>query len=137
VAPAPVVPEEVDAAFLALRYTRGLAKLGPRLLDPAFWRELNPELTVSDQPPATGATAYVNDWASTDFCQERLRTEGYFLTPPIVPASMVVRLRAAVERIVAYGLPPGCALLYDEFYRVYASVLAQSLTYAVAPVAGG
>lgn len=127
----PMVPDEVDAAFRALRYTRALDKLGPRFLDPAYWRELNPELTVSVDAPIAGVAAFANDWASTDRCQDRLREEGYYLTPPIVPMDVVMRLRTAVERIVARGLPPGCALMYDEFYQVYAGVLG-----ALAPILG-
>ncbi|MEI6246787.1 MAG: hypothetical protein WCQ64_17305, partial [Acidobacteriota bacterium] len=127
----PMVPDEVDAAFRALRYTRALDKLGPRFLDPAYWRELNPELTVSVDAPIAHVAAFSNDWASTDRCQDRLREEGYYLTPQIVPMDVVMRLRTAVERIVARGLPPGCALMYDEFYQVYAGVLG-----AVAPILG-
>lgn len=126
-----MVPEDVDAAFRAVRYTRALEKLGPRFIDPAYWRELNPELTLSSDPPAARAAAYASDWAATSMCQDRLRVEGYFLSPPIVPMDVVHRLRTAVERIVARGLPPGCALMYDEFYQVYAGVLA-----AVTPILG-
>jgi len=124
-------PDEVDAAFRALRYTRALDKLGTRLTDPAYWRELNPELTVSDVPPAARIAPYANEWAATDRCQTRLVEEGYFLSPPIIPTDLVIRLRTAVERIVARGLPPGCALMYDEFYQVYAGVVS-----AVTPILG-
>jgi hypothetical protein len=129
--PGPLAPDEVDAAFLALRYTRALDKLGPRLIDPDYWRELNPELTVSNDPPASRVTPYPTGWAASPRCHARLREEGYFLSPPIIPADLVVRLRTAVERIVARGLPPGCALMYDEFYQVYAGVLS-----AVTPILG-
>ena len=122
-ASSPLDPDEVEASFRALRYTRALDKLGPQLLDPAFWRALNPELSVSDAPPAARAMAYDGAWAASERCHQRLREEGYFLTPTIVPAAVVARLRTAVERIVAHSLPPGCALMYDEFYQVYASLL--------------
>ena len=114
--------DEVDAAFLALRYTRALNKLGTQFLDPDYWRALNPELTISDRGPGVGNTPFNNDWASSEICQRRLREEGYYLTPKIVPVDDVVKMRTAVERIVARGLPPGCAMVYDEFYRVYASL---------------
>lgn len=127
----PLAPDDVEASFRALRYTRALTKLGPQLLDPDYWRALNPELTVSSVPPATVAPPYRHDWATTDVCHQRLRQEGYVLSPPIVPPEMVARLRTAVERIVAKGLPPGCALMYDEFYQVYAGVLS-----AVTPILG-
>lgn len=125
----PLAPEDVEASFRALRYTRALTRLGPRLTDPDYWRELNPDLSVTDEPPAARAVAYERAWAASERCHQRLRTEGYVLSPPLVPIDMVLRLRTAVERIVARGLPPGCALMYDEFYQVYAGVLS-----AVTPI---
>ena len=129
--PARLAPDEVDASFIALRYTRALKKLGPRLCDPSYWRELNPELTVSDDPIADAATPYPHAWAESKQAQARLRDEGYLLSPPLVPIDLVITLRTAVQRIVARGLPPGCALMYDEFYRVYTGLMA-----AVTPILG-
>ncbi len=130
-ASSPLDPDEVEASFRALRYTRALGKLGPQLLDPAYWLELNPDLSLSDTPPAARAAAIDDEWAATERCRQRLCQEGYFVTPAIVPTPLVTRLRIAVERIVARGLPPGCALMYDEFYQLYAGLL-----HAVVPILG-
>jgi hypothetical protein len=116
----------VDTAFRAVRFMRTLDRMGPALADPDFWRQLNPDLHVSDAPFAAPLAPYDRAWASDPLFHERLGREGYFLTPPLVPETDLVKLRAAIERIVAAGLPPGCALVYDEFLRVYAN-LAPSL----------
>jgi hypothetical protein len=52
-------------------------------------------------------------------CAQQLRTDGYLSAPPIVPRAEAARLAAAVERIVAEGLPPSLAAVYDEYYNVF------------------
>lgn len=114
--------DRVEASFRALRYVRTIARHGARLRDPGFWRELNPELTVSDEPPIARARILDDRWAGDAEAQTHLRTEGFLVAPPIFDSDDCARLRAAVTRIVDAGLPPGCALVYDEIYRVITSL---------------
>ena len=114
--------DRVEASFRALRYVRTIERHGARLRDPGFWRELNPELTVSDEPPIAHARILDHRWAGDAHAHTHLRTEGFLVAPPIFDSDDCARLRTAVTRIVDAGLPPGCALVYDEIYRVITSL---------------
>jgi hypothetical protein len=124
-------PEDIDAAFRAVRFTRGLDKLGARMLDADFWRALNPKLTISDVPPAEGAEPFASAWAEAPVCRQRLLTEGFTTSPALIEPQELHRLRVGVERVVAAGLPPGCALMYDEYHRVVVRLLG-----ALSPLLG-
>lgn len=101
------------------------------MLDASFWRALNPDLTISDARPADDETPFVSAWATEPQWQQRLIEEGFVTSPPLLDSGDLERLRVGVERIVAAGLPPGCALMYDEFQSVIARLLG-----AVSPLLG-
>lgn len=115
--------EDVDALFRAVGFRRTLSRLADRIPDPAFWRALNPDLTITEQP-AAGLTPYDVPWLDGAAVRARLATEGHFVTPPIAGAEDVARLAGAIGRVVDAGFPPGFALVYDEFYQLYARLEA-------------
>jgi hypothetical protein len=113
-------PEEIDASFHAMRVRRVLERSRDRIVDPDFWRELNPEFAITDEPIASGAMPYDVRWLDAALVERRLHADGYFVTPPVVDVAEVTRLRQGIERVVAAGFPAGFAFVYDDVYRLYA-----------------
>jgi len=114
--------DQIDSAFRGLRYMRSLEKLGPRALEAETWRPLAPALTITERPPAANAAAIDDAWISGADHQRRLSEEGYLVSPVVVDLALVERVRDGVAALVAQGLPPMAALLYDEVYQIYAGI---------------
>jgi len=129
--PGRIGPEETDSAFRGFRYLRALERLGPRALDADAWRPLAPMLTITDRPPAEGATPIDGAWAASPDNHRRLNAEGYLVSPVVVDRTLLDRVRDAVTALVAQGFPPMTALIYDEIYQLYASI-----GQALAPILG-
>jgi hypothetical protein len=110
---------EIEAGFAQVKAERELQKRLDDVRDPDFWRRLNPELTISDFPLAARHGRIAPAPAAIDRCREQLLADGYLHAPPIVPRAETARLAAAVERIVAAGLPAALAAVYDEYYNVF------------------
>jgi hypothetical protein len=97
----------------------------PRAGSLDFWRELNPELSISEHPfqvanlPAEPAGTLLADY------RERMLEEAYFQTEPCLPPELLAAMRKAIERVKEAGLPAVFAFVYDIFY--------QGLTYFDAP----
>ncbi|WP_245881285.1 phytanoyl-CoA dioxygenase family protein [Thalassospira marina] len=98
-----------------------------------FWRGLNPGLQicgVSASSPqladanTDAANAATDLFATTDFSalSDRFWDEGYFLLHDILPAELLARLRAAIEQLIASGLPPAMIYLYDEAWQVFSAL---------------
>ena len=113
-----------SALFRSVRFIKTIDRLGPRLRDAEFWRTLNPDLTISDRPPAQAGVVFENAWAQSEPVRRRLVREGVATSPVIVPEGTRQQLTAAVERLVAAGLPPGFVLVYDEFLQLIAALMA-------------
>jgi hypothetical protein len=111
-----------ESAFLAIRFLRHIERLGPRLADPAFWLELNPDLTISDRPLSQGVAEYAPPDGRMPARMHQLKTEGYCVIPPVVPPAEVQQLRATIRRTLDAGFPAYFLRLYDEFYRVNAAL---------------
>jgi len=110
---------DIEAGFAQVRAERELQKQLDAVRDPGFWRTLNPELTISDFPLAARRERIAPAPAAIDQCRAQLLADGYLHAPPIVPSDQTARLAAGVERIVAHGLPPALAAVYDEYYSVF------------------
>jgi hypothetical protein len=112
----------VDAIFDAIARRRRLARLHNDIIRPEFWRSLNPQLTITDEPFAPRVVprkiSHADALIHADFLQE----EGYLQAPPLFTPEEVEPLRLGVQRVVDAGLPSGMAWLYDEFYLMLASV---------------
>jgi len=115
-----VDPRDVDELFAAIAQRRRVGRMHDRLRDPQFWRDLNPQLTISESPIASRVTPLTLPAGQADHHAAFLMEEGYLQTPPLFPITEITPLREAVERIVALGLPSGLAWVYDEFYGLMA-----------------
>lgn len=114
--------QEIEALFGAIERRRRVGAMYDRIRDADFWRELNPELTISDVPLAPRVVPVDFDEDSARWHAAFLMDEGYLQTPPVFSAGDITPLRTAVERIVALGLPSGLAWMYDEFYLLLARI---------------
>ncbi len=112
-------PGSIDALFEALAARKRVGHLRDTLGEPDFWRRLNPQLTISETPIAPRLEPvplpHADAVAHADFLQQ----EGYLLAPQVFDPAAIAPLREAVDRIVAQGLPPGMAWVYDEFYSLF------------------
>jgi hypothetical protein len=90
-----------------------------RLEAPDHWRELNPELTISDEPFAERPAPYAVSAAAASRFAGQVREEGYSQVGPIVPPADVARLRGGIERVVEAGYPPFFVAVYDEFFQMF------------------
>jgi hypothetical protein len=95
--------------------------VGDGALDIACWRELAGERSLSRilMPPS----------ARHGFPGDEMRSlvssfteQGYFITRPLIPAAARARLLALIDRITARGLNPTWAMLFDDFWRTFASL---------------
>jgi hypothetical protein len=88
--------------------------------DPAFWRELAPDLTVE------GTTGMRNPggWQPSDMAPHlaKLRKEGYLQFPPIDWPRPVEALARGVARLSEAGIPPVFCYVYDEFWDLFAHI---------------
>lgn len=110
---------DVEAGFAQVRAERALQKRMADVRDPGFWRALNPELTISDFPLAAARERLPVTADAIERCARQLKADGYLQAPPLVPRAEAARLALAIERIVAEGLPPALAAVYDEYYNVF------------------
>ena len=120
--------EQVEVGFEWIRSHRFVdrcrrfldeARATGRLEAPDHWRELNPDLTISDEPFADRLAPHAVSAADASRFTGRVRDEGYSLIGPIVPAAAVARLRRGIERVVEAGYPPFFVAVYDEFFQIF------------------
>jgi hypothetical protein len=82
--------------------------------DPAYWRALNPDLSVCSRPsPAVHERAPLTE-ASLAHVQSQLDADGYLQVPPLFAADDVGALARAVERLRSEGWPPAFVFVYDQ-----------------------
>ena len=95
---------------------------------PAFFRELCPQLTISEIIPI-GDCAYAVPAAAWG----NMQRDGFMQLDHLLPTSARVDLLECVSRLVDAGLPPAFAFVYDAFWKTFASV-ARSLSVALGPL---
>ena len=115
-------PADIDAGFAQLRAERALERRPPEVRDPDFWRALNPELTISDNPFATPRTRINTTAAVAEHCRDQIVSDGYLVTEPLVPADELARYVRGIERVVAAGFPSVLAAVYDEYYSLFSGL---------------
>ena len=107
---------------LTLRKSLDLDKLIPLLPqaeDINYWRELNPNSTISDRPFEGFSQFSGIQKAEIDEYRLQLREEGYFQTPSVIPAATIHQMRDCIENVRKAGFPTMFALVYDIFYQVF------------------
>lgn len=101
-----------------------------KIEDIEYWRSLNPQSTITENPFLANFTPYeVSD--NMDKHREQLKREGYFQTSPIVPKDDCDKLIKLIQSVVDTGSLSTYALLYDDFYHV-----AQKLSNILNPILG-
>jgi hypothetical protein len=87
-----------------------------QLADVDYFRGLNPDLTISDYPFQAGAEPFVLPDGELDRLSRQLRTEGYLVSGPVIPAQRVRQLSEAIQRLHAAKVLPVFITLYDEYW---------------------
>ena len=114
--------DRIEAGFEQVRAERFLRRHRDRAADAAFWRDLNPHLTISDRPFEPAVTPAQVDPAVAARAEAQLLEDGYYLTPPVLAPGAIDALRRGAERVVEAGFPPVFTCVYDEFYRAFAGL---------------
>jgi hypothetical protein len=111
--------DQIDAGFAHVRSERFLRAHAGQVRDPAFWRGLNPQLTITERPLSVGIDPLRVDAAVAARAARQIVDEGYFHAPSVIPPARLAALRVGAERVVAAGLPSGFTCVYDEFYQAF------------------
>ena len=83
---------------------------------PAYWRELNPELSVTDHFDMRAIRARKISAAERRSALQNLKSAGYFQIDDLYPASLMQRLKRGVEIIQQNDWPPMFVYIYDEYW---------------------
>ena len=83
-----------------------------------YWKKLAPDLSVGEPPSAEFSAAAVLEHQVRREHIRRFHDDGYLRVEGIVPAGLVARMRAGVQRVTAADWPAVFTWLYDEFWRV-------------------
>lgn len=111
--------DQIDAGFAHVRSERFLRAHAGQVRDPAFWRGLNPQLTITERPLSVGIDPLRVDAAVAARSARQIVDEGYFHAPSVIPPARLAALRVGAERVVAAGLPSGFTCVDDEFYQAF------------------
>jgi len=87
-----------------------------KALMPAYWEELNPDLSVRGSRTTTLVEAAPLDSQCQEEFLAEYAKEGYFQTEPMLMTSTTERMRQCVEVLRKEGWPPVFALVYDLFW---------------------
>jgi hypothetical protein len=97
-------------------------ELAGQMRSAAFWREINPDLHVSDDLcPARAGDASAPPEGDR---RGRMRTEGFFATGPFLPGDRMASMAAGTQRVMERGIHELFALVYDEFWMTLRDVSA-------------
>jgi hypothetical protein len=83
-----------------------------------YWKTLVPELSVGCDPVSGLLQTLPIADPVRDETVRRFGAEGYLHVRPILPATVVERMRTAVLRLIENDWPPVFGWVYDEFWRV-------------------
>jgi len=98
------------------KWERLLGQL-PKAGSEEFWRQLNPDLSISQYPFQVASPAPQPPAALLSEYRDRMQQEAYFQSEPCLPAEMLASMRRAIESVREAGLPALFAFVYDIFYQ--------------------
>jgi hypothetical protein len=88
-------------------------------IDPDYWRRLNPELSIDGVGERSGGLDIdVLEPKEIEKQIEKLRSEGYFQTNPVLSSPTIEKMRVCVERLRRERWPATFSFVYDEFWDV-------------------
>ena len=88
--------------------------------DARFWRRINPDSPVSDDPFQRIRSFDEADPSAVGRYESQLKEEGYFQSEPLVPVTTLEEMVNCVNGVQRAGFPPIFALVYDVFFSVFA-----------------
>lgn len=90
------------------------------IADAQFWRDLTPELTISDAQD--GHLEAQVQLGEQGFSRERLINEGIQNFDEVIPVEVVKTLQSGIEQLHSKGWMPVFGFLYDDYWRLMASI---------------
>ena len=84
----------------------------------SFWRDLNPQLTISSAPLTALPLQTINDALLSDV-SESLWQDGYLNCQSIFTEQDILPLRQAMERLHSRNLPQAFIYLYNETWELF------------------
>ena len=82
-----------------------------------FWRQLNPDLSISQNPFQVAHPIPQPSAALLSEYRQRMQEEAYIQSEPCLSGEMLASMRRAVESVRAAGMPAIFAFVYDIFYQ--------------------
>ncbi len=87
--------------------------------NPDYWRSINSDLSISEDLTSKSGSELTVEPEQMENLLLNLKKDGYFQINSILPASDVLRLSTAIERLRLEGWPPPFAFIYDEFWLTF------------------
>jgi hypothetical protein len=108
----------IEAGFERIAAVRTVHHHWREYCNPQYWRDLNPQLTVTDRPfsgraPTPAPPADALAW------RDQLHAEGFAITRPLIEEARMAPLRRAIELLAERRIPTVFACLYDEYYQLF------------------
>lgn len=92
------------------------------LTDPAAWRAVAPDLTITAEGGAIGTPPFDIDEASADALGFLIRSQGYLHLPPVDWGLPIATMAEALGALRKLGLSPTFGYLFDEFWAMFAKL---------------
>lgn len=115
---APLSEARIKAGFERIEALRRLERNRAQYLDPDYWRELNPELSITSSPFADFPPVNVTPDEAAGHARQLLE-EGYLQTRPLIAPDIYARLARGIRRLAEAHVQTVFASLYDEYYHVF------------------
>ncbi|MBS1955559.1 MAG: SAM-dependent methyltransferase [Cyanobacteria bacterium SZAS-4] len=87
--------------------------------DIEFWRQLNPELHITDSDKPFSIPPLNIDAQVLEDVRESLRKDAYFQIHKLIDSALAAKLARGVEIMHKAGWPPPFVVLYDEYWEMF------------------